>query len=56
MKKSDLSEKTIYGTAGASFRSSDRKIPSAHRKRTGASEIRRKQLKKQKKIGKIPFT
>ena len=54
-KKSNLSEKTIHGTAGASFRSSDRKIPFAHRKRAGASEILRKALKNRKKLEKSPL-
>ena len=54
-KKSNLSEKTIHGTAGASFRSSGREVSSAHRKRAGAFEIRRKPLKNRKKLEKSPL-
>ena len=47
--------KTIHGAAGASFRSSDRKISFSHRKRAGASEVCRKPLKNRKKLEKSPL-
>ena len=53
--KVDVYKRQIHGAAGASFRSSDRKISFTHRKRAGASEVCRKPLKNRKKLEKSPL-